>query len=276
MDGVAAEQLIALEAAVAELGNLYAAATRFTALRQPAETALLPQLTSLARRLRTLLRAAQLGTEEIEQAAGEIHSLRSEWHARLEQLRASPLYQRARRALADDRQDALAHLLPQVLAGLTLVASPPDLYFPVSPVRAGRRGGSSPFLSVGECADRLVAILRDGVACTTDGSEWWEGDWPSITCAETPAVLDSPIAVCLPAAHVHGVNVFSVVDEAGLRIFAPQLRGPFSITLASAATDQWWEAYDESYQTFRDALQRELTARGHVVTIADIAGASDS
>lgn len=276
MDGVAAEQLIALEAAVAELGNLYATATRFTALRQPAETALLPQLTSLGRRLRTLLRAAQLGADEIEQAAAEIHSLRSEWQARLERLRASPLYQQARGALADDRQDDLAHLLPQVLAGLSLVPSPPDLYFPVSPVREGRRRGSSPFLSVGECADRLAAILSDGIACTTDGSEWWESDWPSITCAETPAALESPIAVYLPAAHVRGVSVFSVVDEASLRIFAPRLRGPFSITLASEATDQWWEAYDESYQVFRDALQREVTARGHVVTTVDVAAASGS
>ena len=275
MDGVSAEQLIALEAAVAELGGLYATASGFTALQEPAETRLLPRLTALGRQLRHLVRSAQLTAGEVERAAAEIQSVRSEWRSQLERLRDSPLYQQARTALTDDRQEALAHLIPQVLAGLRLLPSSPDLYFPVSPSSGQRRPGSSPFLSAGECANRLVAMLNDGMAPADSGPEWWERDWPSISCADTPAALESPIALCLRATDVR-VAVFSVVDEAALRIFTPLVHGPFSITLANEATDQWWEAYEDSFAAFRDALQREITARGYAVTTADVRAPFDS
>ena len=51
---MSAEQLIALEAAQAELGTLYAVARSFTALHARAEAELLPHLVGLGRRLRGL------------------------------------------------------------------------------------------------------------------------------------------------------------------------------------------------------------------------------
>jgi hypothetical protein len=265
---VSAEQLIALEAAIAELGTLYAAARSFTALQPRAEAELLPRLLSLGRQLRSLVRTVQLTEQEIERAAQEIRSIRSAWQLELERLRASPEYQRALAALAAGRQDELAQLIPHVFAGLSALRPAPDLYFPVSPSTGRRRPGFSPFLNAGECADKILCTLREGIEPSEGTGEWWETDFPAIPCAANPAALESPIALRLAAVDVE-VAVFAVLDDPGLKIFTPRLRAPMSIALGSEATDEWWEAYEDSYATFREALDRELAARGHVVSAND-------
>jgi hypothetical protein len=262
---VSAEQLIALEAAMAELGTLYAAARSFTALRPRAEAELLPRLLSLGSELRSRVRALRLTEPDLERAAQEIRSVRSAWRLELEQLRASSEYQRALAAYTADRQDELAHQIPRVLAGLSALRAASDLYFPVSPSTGRRRPGFSPFLSAGECADRILCTLREGIEPGEGVGEWWETDFPAIACAANPAALESPIALRLAAAEVR-VAVFADLDDPGLKVFTPRLRAPMSIALASEATDEWWEAYDDTYATFRTALERELAARGHVVS----------
>ena len=264
-----AEQLIALEAAQAELGTLYVVVRSFTALHARAEAELLSQLTGLGRRLRGLLRNARLTESEIDAAAVEILSVRTTWRAALEQVRASATYQQALAAFMTDRQDALADLIPHVFADLHLVAPAPSLYFPVSPSAGRRRPGASPFLSAAECADRIVRTVTNGCRPETDGTEWWERELPSISCAGSIAALETPIALCLAASHVR-VAVFRVGDEPSLRVFTPQLRGPLSVVLATEATDEWWEAYQDSYREFRDAVQRELAARGHAASIVSV------
>jgi len=77
---VSAEQLIALEATVAEIARLYTVATGYAALRARAEAELLPRLNALAGRLRTLVRTAQLTEDAIDGVATEILVLGSEWH----------------------------------------------------------------------------------------------------------------------------------------------------------------------------------------------------
>lgn len=258
---MSAEQLIALEAALTELSTLYSVARGFAALRQRAEEDLLPRLLELGSRLRRLLRAAQLSEGEIERAAEEIITLGSLWHSELDQLRTSPVYQEARAAWAADRQGDLARLVPRIFAGLVIVRPAPSLFFPVSPSTGRRRPGSSPFLSAAECADRIEQLLSAGIEPEDLGAEWWERDLPYVTCADDPAALDTPIALRLAAPDVR-VTVFGSADEPMFRIFTPRLRAAMSVALAAEVTDEWWQAYDESYESFRQALKSELATRG--------------
>ena len=264
---MSAEQLIALEAALAELGTLYAAAKGFTALQPQAEAELLPRLISLGSNLRSQLRRTQLTQDRIDAVAPDIIALRSKWRLQLESVRTSTAYQQARAALAADDQDDLAVAIPQVFAGLQCVRPAPSLYFPVSPSAGRRRPGSSPFLSAAECAERLVQLLTGGLSPEEATDEWWERDLPSIRCADAIQALETPMALRLAAADV-GVAVFAADDEPSFRVFTLRLRAPFSVVLSAEATDEWWEAYDDSYRSFRTALQQELAARGHAAVVS--------
>jgi hypothetical protein len=263
-----AEQLIALEAAQAELGTLYAVARSFTALHARAEAELLPRLTALGRRLRGLLRTAELRDDEVAAAAREILAVRTTWQAELQKVRTAPIYEQALAAFAADQQNELADLIPQVFAGLQRVRQlPPTLYFPVSPSSGRRRPGSSPFLSPPDCADRILRLLIGGLEPESDGAEWWQRELPSITCADSPAALDTPIALGLAASGIR-LALFTTADEPSYQIFTPRLRAPMSIVLATEATDEWWEAYQDSYRQFRDALTHELAAHGYAATFS--------
>jgi len=265
---MSAERLIALEAALTELGALYAAAKTFTSLQPRADAELLPRLIALGSSLRSRLRNAQLTQDDIDAVARDIVVLRSTWRGELDHVHASATYQQARTALAHDRQDELARLIPRIFAGLALVRPAPALFFPVSPAAGRRRPGSSPFLSPVECADHIVELLSGGLAPEEDRAEWWDDELPSLGCADGMAASDTPIALRLAAADVR-VAVFAAAGEPGFRVFTPRLRAPLSVVLAAAATDEWWEAYDDSYRSFRDALQHALAVRGHAAVIVD-------
>jgi len=266
---MSAEQLIALEAAQAELGTLYAAARSFAALHARAEGDLLPQLSSLGSRLRRLVRNARLTAGEIDAATREILSIRTTWRAALEEVRASAAYQQTLLAFTADRQDALGKLIPQVFAGLHLTSFPPALYAPVSPSTGRRRPGSSPFLNATECADRILHMLTRGYEPLAGGTEWWDRELPSIVCANDLAGLETPIALTLAAPDIHAA-VFLSDDDSSFRLFTQRLGGPFSIVLAAEASDEWWEAYEDSYRDFRDAVRDELAARGYAATIIEV------
>jgi len=259
---MSAEQLIALEAALSDLSALYVAARTFTALRERAETELLPAISALGSRLRGLVRAARLTDEVVDGVSREILGTAAHWHRQLEGVRRSGPYQQALAALADDDQTRLSRLIPEVLAGLSVVRPPPSLYFPVSPASARRRPGVSPFSNARECADTLGELVANGLIPEAGGSEWWDRELPAIVGADTPATLETPIALHLTAGDVR-VAVFCTAEDPSLHVYTPRLRAPLSVILASAATDEWWEAYEDSYSTFRDALRRELEARGH-------------
>jgi hypothetical protein len=264
---VSAEQLIALEAALTELSALYTAARTFAALRDRAEAVLLPQLLDLGSKLRRRIRTAQLSQEDVDRAAQEILSLRAAWRAELDAVRASPVYRAAQAALAADRQEDLARLLPQTLAAVEVVPPARTLFLPVSPSSGRRRPGVSPFLSAGQCADHIAEMLAGGVVPEETGSEWWERDWPCIVCADDPEVLETPIALRLQGADCE-TAVFATNDQPTFRIFTRRLRAPMTVVLASQATDEWWQAYEDSYQAFRDALQGALAGRGVQVGVS--------
>ena len=141
------------------------------------------------------------------------------------QVRASPVYHAAQAALAADRQEDLARLLPQILAAIEVVQPASTLFFPVSPSSGQRRPGASPFLSARQCADHIAEMLAAGVLAEETGSEWWERDWPCIVCADDPEALDTPIALRLERPDC-GAAVFAMNDEPTFRIFTRRLRAP--------------------------------------------------
>jgi len=255
------EQLIALEAAVAELGTLYVVARSFTALRERAEAELLPQVLHLGQRLRALVRHGGPTPADIDAASREILSQRAQWRAALDGVRSAPVYESALRAFAADDQTILAEVIPKIFTDLALREMRSPLYFSFSATSGRRRPGHSPFLSAGECADRLLATQRDGMVPEAGDGEWWERDLPSLECTDAPGGLESPIGFRLDGATA-GVAVFGAPGEPLYRIYTPRLSGPFTVILAADATDEWWEAYDESYHTFRDALVEALATRG--------------
>ena len=264
---MSAEQLIALEAALAELSSLYTVAKGFAALQRRAESELLPRVSTLGARLRGLLRTAQLTDDAIDVAAREILALGWQWRVELEHLRASAAYQRALQAWAADRQDELARVIPGIFAGMPLVSRLAAVYFPVSPSVHRRRPGASPFLSAADCAERIIETLQEGIVPEAGGTEWWERELRFISCADAADALETPIALRVDAVEAR-VAIFAAPEEAALRIFTPRLRAPMSVVLAAEATDEWWQAYQDSYRSFRDSLQQELAARGRGAAIA--------
>jgi hypothetical protein len=250
-----------LEAAVAELGSLYTVARTFTALEMRAESELLPRVAALGRRLRGLVRRAQLSQADVDAASAEVLSVRAQWRAALEGVRSSAIFGRALAAFAAGEQDELARLLPLIFARLRRVHPTALLYFPLSLSTHRRRPGQNPFLGAAESAERVTEALGNGLAPEVAGSEWWERELPFLSCAETPAAFDGPLTLAADLSDA-AIAVFAPEDEAAFRIFTPRLRVPMTPVLAAEASDEWWNAYAESYDRFREALRSTLAARG--------------
>jgi len=255
------EALIGLEAAMAELGTLYTTARGFTPLVAAAETEMLPRIAALGAQLRRWVRGRALDAAAIDAASLEVLQLRADWHARLEAVRASAEYAAARAAVAADRQDELAVAIPRLLAGLRAVAPVPPLFVPVSVSTGRRRPGTSPFLSPAEAAERISGLVREGIAASGAGAAAWEQDLPSVSCADDPSALETPVAVRVDAAALRA-TVFAVDGSPLYRVFTPRPLAAGPVWLAADPSDAWWEAYEVSYDVFRTTLGRELTARG--------------
>jgi hypothetical protein len=103
---VSAEQVIALQAALTDLSDLYSIARSFAALQARAEGDLLPRIHTLGARLRRLVRAGQLSDAAINQTATEVLGLAAHWRSELDGLRCSLEYQRAVRAVRARRRDS--------------------------------------------------------------------------------------------------------------------------------------------------------------------------
>lgn len=250
---------------MAELGTLYVAARSFTPLAGAAETELLPRITALGSRIRRWVRDGALDGTKVDAASLEVLSLRAEWNARLEAMRVSVDYAAARAAVAADRQRELAVAIPRVLTGLRPAMPPPPLFVPVSIASGRRQPGTSPFLAPDAAAERISYLLRDGISASAEPAAAQAADLPSVTCADDPAALDTPVAVRVDCAALRAM-VFAVGESSTYRIFTSRPLTAGQVWLASGAADAWWEVYEMPYESFRDALRKELAARGIVVS----------
>lgn len=269
IDFVDAERLVALEAALAELGGLYTAARNFTALEAKADKDLLPRLTRLSARLRALHRGSGISEEDIDAASRDVIELRAGWLAALDTIRASALFRDARRAFDADDQEALARLIPQIFAGFERKPAPAVARFGVSAAVRRRGPGTSPFLSPEACAEKIADTVAEGVAPHVTADDWWLIELPSLHLADSLPDLDTPFAVSLPASEITAV-VFATDVEVGYRIFTPRLEGTFAVEIASTVDDEWWQAFEQPYEDFRAQLETELASRGIACTLVDV------
>lgn len=260
------EELIGLEAAMNELGSLYAAARQFCALREPAEQRLLPRIRALGAELRRSLRAGSLDEGAVDAAAREIASLRDEWRERLGAIRSSDAYRLALDASARGDAEALAARLPEIFAGLRRTAPPASLFVAVPIAHHDRRPGNRPFLTESACVKKIAAYRRLGVPGPKAAEDWWETDFPCLVLLDDAESLEAPVQLRFDARRL-AVPLFAAGDGPGLRCYTVPLRGPFSVSLQAQASDEWWEAFGDAYATYRDALKRELEQAGFEVEV---------
>lgn len=251
---------------MAELGTLYTTARGLTALAPDAERELLPRITAFGGRLRRCVRGGTLDAAAIDAASLEVLAVRSEWQTRVEAVRSSAAYRAACVALAADRQDEVAALIPRVFAGLRPAVLVPPLFVPMSVSTGRRRPGTSPFLSAPEAAERIARLVHDGLEACGESGAAWEQDLPSVSCTDDPAVLDTPVALRVEPA-VLRATAFAVVGSPTYRVFTARRVAAGSVWLATDPADTWWEAYEVSYAAFRDALRDELAQRDVAVHI---------
>jgi len=264
---VSAERLIALEVAVADLSALYPVARSFRPLHERAERELLPFLTRLGARLRQARRRGELGEDSVASISTELLGAAAHWNEELATLHSSALYAAVREAMRADDQARLGELIPELLAGYTLVTAPLSLHFPVPITTGRRRPGSSPFLHPKAAADQITALADSGIEPEAAHGAWWESEIRPLVCASDPTLLGTTVAL-----RPHGADrqrsIFAIEQEPTLRIFTSTVRGPFTVVLAAAAEDEWWEAYEDDYLVFRDRLRQELELRGMPVELA--------
>jgi hypothetical protein len=252
------EHLIGLETAMAELGSLYTVARRFKTLHVAAETELLPRTRELAAELRSKVRHGSLIETAVEEAARYIAELRADWEQRLNTVRESEPYQRALSAWRGEASDQLTDLLCKVIAGLVPVSRPPTIFIGFSVTVHHKGSPSQHFQPVERCAARVASCAAEGIPAEPVGSSWWDEELTYLQAVDDPSVFETPVSLRIDPAQMSS-PVLKHESEPGFRIYAYQrLRVPFSVVLQREATDEWWEATDQPYEEFRDALLHKL------------------
>jgi hypothetical protein len=254
---VPAEQLIALEAAFAELANLYVVAKRYRPLRARADAELLPRTSTMAANLRSLIRHRTLDDAAIDTAARDISGLRQDWRGTLEALHRGPIYQSCLTAWHGRDRAQLITLLPRLFVDCEHVPSPPVLHYPISPSSGRRRPGHSPFVSPATCAEQIATLRHEGIEAETGGTDWWDTELASITFSSDAEALDAPTALQFDGAEI-GDPVFRTGEPDTFRVYAPRLVAPFRVVLQADVDDEWWQAFSGSYADWRDALASAL------------------
>ena len=98
--------------------------------------------------------------------------------------------------------------------------------------------------------ERIYAFLRRLTGKDADAA-----DLTQRTFARVQQSLSSFAGLSSVSSWVHSIAYHTYVDWRRVQ------RGNES------RPDEWWEAYQDSYREFRDALRRELTARGRTATL---------
>jgi hypothetical protein len=263
---MAVEELIGLQAALGELGRLYVVAKNYRQLRAPAERELLAQTAALGARLRHALRQGGMDAPLVDDAARQIAGLRHQWRQRLEELRASPLYQQCLRAWSVNAAAELASLVPELFADVEHGAPSPFLYYGVS--LAPARRGPRPFLSPEACATKIAAYRDQGVSAEVEGTEWWDTELASVELVSDADALEVPVALRFETAKVP-LPLFTVAGSGICRAYGRVLNAPFDVCLQEEVSDEWWQAFDESYAKWRAVVAERLTDRAIGVVTRD-------
>ncbi len=248
------ERLIAFEAALRELAELQAVAARYRPLSIFAR-GFLARLHDLGARLRGEARRARLAEEAVAGAIAEVRSLRDHCLQRL----TSAFYREVCSAYRGGQQEVLRRLVPELLDEVEVAETAGPLFQSLSLASRDRPIKGGHFGAPDEVAERLCRLRDEGLVPEPESSAWWDADLPVLLFVEDPHALDAVAAIEVERLP-EGVAIFRGPDT--VQVFAPRLRCDFSVVLAPACSDPWWEATNTSYAEYRDALCVALSSRG--------------
>ena len=176
-------------------------------------------------------------------------------------LRAGPALE-LRRASAAGRGAEASRIALSLFLGLERPLVPPERIFVGLTVRRRARSGET-LVHPGALADEIARYGREGV-----------GPESGVAAGVEEPLLPEPIAVSpsfaacgseVALAHsARGLEDALLEDDASgdLVLFVERIAGPFSVTVAQQADDEWWAASAVSYGEYRDQLIAALAERG--------------
>lgn len=178
---------------------------------------------------------------------------------------AESLAQDLRRAAAAGDVRESARLALELFADLARPQAPqPKLYAAVAARRRSR--GTETLVHPAALADEIRARSAAGLT-PASGDPADDQLLPEpIALAPTFDACGAEIALCRSA---HGLEDGLLEDTASgdLLVFSRSVAGPFTVTLARVADDEWWAASPFAYADYRTQLDAALRARGITVSV---------
>lgn len=187
----------------------------------------------------------------------------------LERALRAPAADALRRAAAASRGAEAATVALDLLNGLS--RCPAESLAGYVPIQARRRArGGESLIHPRALADEITAILAAGLRPAATGA----GDVRGATALPDPILLapsfetcDAEVALRRPLRDLDGA-VLRDQASGDLWIFVAVLPGPFAVTIAAQADDEWWAASSLRYSVYRDELRDALEHSGVAVEIA--------
>jgi hypothetical protein len=247
------DRLVArLEAAVADAGARLLRLEKYRAGTGTEARALAQRVLALGDRARRAHHAGTLDAAAAEALLAEAGALGRALDAALAAVVASAEHRAAVAAHAAGDLAALAPLLPQLFAGVEVVAQPPDLHYPAPWLRRGRPRPP------GEVAAALVELAASGIPAEADDlSPAVDAALPAIALTAGPpeeAVTLRFAAATLPA------PLCRVVGSGEFLLHLARLRAPFTVVVRGALDDAEREAIPVDWPAYRRALVAALAA----------------
>lgn len=245
---------------VTAVGECYARARRYRALAGDSETRFLDRALTLGGELRALARTAVLNVEAAVAIAAELRRIVAECAAGVAAVHASAPYRAAVRAWDAGELAAVAARAPDLFDGVVPDAAERALYFPVA-VTSSRRGGEH-FLTAGTLADRIVALLRDGIPAADPPPERGADDHIGAVVLDDDAeAAPGPITLAFLPGTI-ALPRLRLEPAGEVLVYAPRLVAPGRVRCAAHVTDEWWAVRPEAYPRYVEALTCELALRG--------------
>lgn len=252
----------AVEAHVAEIGQLAGEGDRYRLVRLGGAPALLDESLALAREARQLYRRRQADGAAIAVIAERLRTVAARYGALIHEARSADAYVAAVAAWHAGDGAALTRLIPEIFAEVALAAVGSVLYHPV-PVMGDRNRPIDPTA----VAARLETLGREGLVPAEPGSGTASDEaLRAVLLQAAWSALDTPVALRLETVAV-AAPLFRLRDSDEVLVYTPRIEGDFEIVLATAAPDQdRWPEVGVEYGEYRDALARALAAAGRRIT----------
>jgi hypothetical protein len=254
-----------LEAAIADLGTLLVRAEKYRRGNESEGTTLRREALALGDSARRLHRRDALDGTAADDLLAQVGALAGRLRALLAAIRHDGDYRAAVAAHAAGDQRALARLLPLIFDGLELVSLPAALFHGV-PWR--RRGRVRP---AAELAADVIRAREEGLLA--EGDDLSPGVDPELAAVQlqgTPPA-EGPLVLRL-LAEAMPTPVYRLSHTGDYLAYAPRLRAPFDVLLATELPPDEVDAAPSDYLRYRGELIATLAAAGVPVETVRVLG----